>query len=110
MRTTRQDTSAVFKDLKSILSGHLVFSEDPAYDQASQPSTRFLRATVRVPLEGNLTSVESAFVDDNWADFEDTPDLEKLLGRTNLIDLEDLPDLEELLDLRIDVHTHGGKP
>jgi hypothetical protein len=42
--------------------------------------------------------VEGAFIDENWADFEDLPDLGKLLDRTDLSDLKDLPDLGELLD------------
>jgi hypothetical protein len=100
MRTTRQDTSSVFKDVESPVGGHPVFSEETAYNQPSKHSARFLRATAPGPLEGDVTSVESGFTDDNWVDFEDMPDLEKLLGRTNLSDLEDLPDLGELLDLQ----------
>jgi len=100
MRTVRQDTNSFLKDRTSLLNDHLAFSEDTAYDHASKPSTRFLRATAPGSLEGDVTSVESGFTDDNWVDFEDMPDLEKLLGRTNLSDLEDLSDLGELLDLQ----------
>jgi len=99
MRTTRRDTDSFLKDPTSLLSGHLVLPEDTVSDLAYQPWTGFVRAVASASSEGNVASVESAFIDENLDDFEDLPDLEKLLDRTNLSDLEDLPDLEELLDL-----------
>jgi hypothetical protein len=65
----------------------------------AQPWTGFFRAAAPASSDGNTASVESALIGESLPDFGDLPDLEKLLGRTDLSDLENLSDLDELLDL-----------